>query len=140
MGKSRYASLVKLKKRDLDTAERDLIAANNRVAAASAQLDAAYETLRLLNLPQEGSVRELFQSNALIQMQHETIENAKAVLNNALSAQQHQRELYNRARADHEKFKYLEVEEQNAQIRKLKDQEAKILDEIGTMMHKREKK
>ncbi len=48
------------------------------------------------------------------------------------------RERFKASMIDFEKFKYLEVQEMNTQLKLLKDQEAKMLDEIGTMTYKRE--
>ena len=75
----------------------------------------------------------------MIQMQHDVIEQCKMRLENAFAKQRQCREAFNEAMGEFEKFKYLEVQEQNLRIKKLKDQEAKILDEIGTMLHKRER-
>lgn len=140
MGKSRYEPLVKLKKKSFDEAERALLSANNEAAAAAARLESAYETLSHLSLPLQGSIRELSQANMMIQTQHSVIEDCKEDLIQATQKQQQMRDLYNRVMTDFEKFKYLEVQEMNAKIKKLKVQEAKMLDEIGTMTYKREKK
>ncbi len=140
MGKSRYEPLVKLKKKSLDEAERDLIAANNETAAAAEELQRAYETLRTLSLPVEGSIRELSQANMMIQTQHKTILWCNEALEKARNRQHQKREIFNRSMIEFEKFNYLEVQETNAKLKQLKDQEAKMLDEIGTMTHKREKK
>ena len=138
MGKSRYAPLVKLKKKSLDRAEHSLISANNEVSGAAERLDRAYETLSALTLPQHGSVAELFQANHLIQTQHTIIEDSKEALDNARERQEKARNAFNQARIDYEKFKYLEVQEMNLKIKKIKEGDAKQLDEIGTMMFKRE--
>ena len=140
MAKSRYGPLVKLKKKELDEAERDVVAANNQVAAASTKLENAYETLRQLSLPTQGSIQELSQANMMIQMQHFAIEQCKEALESAISKQRRMREAFNKAMADFDKFNYLEVEEHKVRLQKLKDQEAKMMDEIGTIMYKREKK
>lgn len=140
MGKSRYEPLVKLKKKSLDEAERTLVAANNAAAAASEELDSAYEILASCSLPVSGSIRELAQVNTIIQLQHAVIERCKETLASAMHKQQQMRGDFERARIEFEKFKYLEVQEMNARIVKAKAQEAKFLDEIGTMTHKRGKK
>lgn len=140
MGKSRYASLVKLKKKGLDEAERELIAANHDVSSAEERLVEAYELLRTFSPPQQGSIRELSQANMMIQSQHLAIGRCKDALEHAQQRQQQKKELYNRSMIEYEKFNYLEVQELNVRIKKLKDEEAKILDEIGTMTYKRETK
>ncbi len=138
MGKSRYGSLVKLKKKSMDEAERALIAANNEVAFASDRLNTAYETLSTLSLPSHGSIQQLTQANLMIQAQHTTIEECKEILERTQREQQERREQFERARIDYEKFNYLEIEEIKERIKKIKGQEAKMLDEIGVMSFKRE--
>jgi flagellar export protein FliJ len=140
MGKSRYEPLVKLKKKGLDEAERALLSANNEAAVATEELAFAYETLASFSLPSHGSIRELAQVNTIIQLQHTVIDHCKERVAEAVRKQQQLREYFERSRIEFEKFKYLEVQEMNARIRKAKEQEAKFLDEIGTMTHKREKK
>ena len=138
MGKSRYAPLVKLKKKSLDTAERALIGANNALSSASDKLNRAYEELSHMTLPTKGSMGEFTQATAMIHAQHQSIEEYQQALQRAEEHQVQMREHFKAARIDHEKFKYLEVQEMNAQLKLLKDQEAKMLDEIGTMIYKRE--
>ncbi len=140
MGPSRYASLVKLKKKSLEEAERDLLGANNDVNAAAQRLEDAYEVLRALSLPAQGSIRELSQANSMIQTQHRMIDQHQEVLETARRRQHAMRELFESSRTEYEKFSYLEVQEHKERLKKLKEQEAKMLDEIGTIMHKREKR
>ncbi|MDD2782425.1 flagellar export protein FliJ [Sulfuricurvum sp.] len=136
--KSKYEPLVKLKKKALDTAERALIGANNALSSASDKLNRAYEELSKMALPAKGSVGEFTQATAMIHAQHQSIEEAQQVLQTAEQRQIQMRERFKEAMVDFEKFKYLEVQEMNAQLKELKEQEAKMLDEIGTMTYKRE--
>lgn len=138
MGKSRYAPLVKLKKKSLDTAERALIGANNTLSSASDKLNRAYEELSRMTLPTKGSVGEFTQATAMIHAQHQSIEECQQALQAAQQRQIQMRERFQAARIDFEKFKYLEVQEMNQHLKQLKEQEAKMLDEIGTMTYKKE--
>jgi len=138
MSKSRYEPLVKLKKKSLDNAERALIAANNELSSASDKLSHAYESLSSMKLPLQGSVGELTQATAMIHAQHLSIERCQQSLQAAEQKQIAMRENYKKAMIDFEKFKYLEVQEMNAKIKVMKNQEDKMLDEIGTMTYKRE--
>jgi flagellar export protein FliJ len=138
MSKSRYEPLVKLKKKALDSAERALIGANNALSSASDKLNQAYEELSKMKLPTHGSVGEFTQVASMIHTQHQTIEQAQQSLQLAQERQRQMRERFKAAMIDFEKFKYLEVQEMNRQLKHIKTQEAKILDEIGTMTYKRE--
>jgi len=136
--KSKYAPLVKLKKKDLDRAEQNLIAANNALANASGALDRAYKTLSTLSLPIKGSVSELTQSQMMIHAQHQTIEQCREWLTFAEDQQLQMQQAFKAAMIDYEKFKYLELQEAQAYMVKIKKEEAKMLDEIGVMTYKRE--
>ena len=136
--KSKYTPLVKLKKRDLDHAERDLVSANSTLALASMALDNAYILLQSLGLPTSGTVSEFTQSQMLIQAQHYEIEQCA---HNLVKAQQNLSQMQQRfknAMIEYEKFKYLELQETQAYSVKIKKEEAKMLDEIGVMTYKRE--
>ena len=136
--KSKYTPLVKLKKRDLDHAERDLVSANSTLTLASIALDNAYLLLQSLGLPTRGTVSEFTQSQILIQAQHYEIEQCA---HNLVTAQQNLSQMQQRfknAMIEYEKFKYLELQETQAHSVKIKKEEAKILDEIGVMTYKRE--
>jgi len=138
MSKSRYAPLVKLKKKSLDTAERALIAANNALSSATDKLSKAYEELSRMGLPTRGAIGEFTQGAAMIHAQHLTIEECQNALQSAQQRQYQMRERFKAAMMDYEKFKYLEVQEMKLHLKNLKAQEAKMLDEIGTMSYKRE--
>lgn len=138
MSKSRYEPLVKLKKKSLDSAERALISANNALTSATDNLSRAYQELSLMTLPTHGSIGEFTQASVMINAQHLTIEQCQNALQVAQQHQYQMRERFKAARIDFEKFKYLEVQEMNAHLKQLKAQEAKMLDDIGTMMYKKE--
>ena len=138
MSKSHYAPLVKLKKKSLDTAERALIAANNALSSATDKLSQAYEELSRMGLPTHGAIGEFTQAAAMIHAQHLTIEECQNALQSAQQRQYQMRERFKAAMMDYEKFKYLEVQEMKLHLKNLKAQEAKMLDEIGTMSYKRE--
>jgi len=138
MSQSRYEPLVKLKKKSLDSAERALIGANNELASATDKLKFSYEELSRMTLPTQGSVGEFTQATAMIHAQHQTIEHYQNKVETAKYNQHQMRERYKAAMIDFEKFKYLEIQEMNARLKHLKAQEAKMLDEIGTMIYKKE--
>ncbi|MDD5717195.1 MAG: flagellar export protein FliJ [Sulfuricurvum sp.] len=138
MGISRYTPLVKLKKKSLDNAERALIAANNELSSASDKLNHAYNELSRMSLPTQGTLGEFTQVASIIHAQHRSIEEFKFHLENARQKQNLMRERFKTAMIDFEKFKYLEVQELETQLKRAKLDEAKTLDEIATLSYKRE--
>lgn len=137
---TRYSPLVRLKKKSLDEAERQLVTVNNEAAAAAEKLKKAYSFLSTLSLPEYGTAGSLRQAQMMIQAQHNVIEQCTQMMKILQEKQEAVRKKFQNERIEYEKFKYLEVEEVNAHIKKMKTIDAKLLDEIGTMIHKREKK
>lgn len=135
--KSRYEPLVKLKKQALDKAEQALMSANNEVALSDAALDNAYSQLSLLISPQNGSIGELIQAQMIAQAQHREIESCRLRANQARINQDRARETFRFSRIEFEKFNYLELQEIETMVAKVKYEEAKMLDEIGTMTYKK---
>lgn len=135
--KSRYEPLVKLKKQALDKAEQALMNANNELTLSNAALDNAYSQLSFLISPQHGSIGELFQAQMIAQAQHREIESCRLRVNQAHMNQDKAREAFRFSRIEFEKFNYLEVQEIEMMVAKVKYEEAKMLDEIGTMTYKK---
>lgn len=136
--KSKYTPLVKLKKRELDHAEQNLMSANNTFMQASSELENAYALLSTLELPTSGSMGELIQSQAMIQAQHYEIEQCANTLVKAQQRQLQMQHQFKSAMIEYEKFNYLEIQETQAHSAKIKKEEAKMLDEIGVITYKRE--
>ena len=135
--KSRYEPLVKLKKQALDKAEQALMNAKNELTLSNAALDNAYSQLSFLISPQHGSIGELFQAQMIAQAQHREIESCRLRVNQAHMNQDKAREAFRFSRIEFEKFNYLEVQEIKKIGEKAKYEEAKMLDEIGTMTYKK---
>lgn len=136
--KSKYTPLVKLKKKALDQSESALIKANTHATESEAALERAYEELSLLTFPTHGSIGEFTQSQMILQAQHREIELGRLRLEQALAHQNKMRDAFQAARIEYEKFNYLELQEAKAHMAKIKKEEAKMLDEIGTMTYKKE--
>lgn len=140
MPKSRYSALVKLKKRALDSAEQALVAANNRCSSISSKLHNLYEELYAMTLPTSGTAGELLYTNSLIRAQKQNIAHHQHLLEDAKIAQEKERELFTKARVEHEKFNYLELQEIEQWIKEQKIAESKMLDEVGILIHKKGEK
>lgn len=135
--KSRYEPLVKLKKKALDKAEQQLMNANTEVALSDAVLLTAYAELSSLESPLNGPIGELLQAQMMLQAQHREIEACRLRLERARINQHTAREAFRFSRIEFEKFNYLELQEVEAMMAKVKQEEAKMLDEIGTMTYKK---
>jgi len=136
MAESRYAPLVKLKKKGLDEAERNLTHSNAEVENAQKALDMAYGALEDISIPQSGLISELRQGHIYLESRHNDIENCKKRLVQAMHQQILDREMFKKAMIEYEKFNYLEVQEVEKRIAKIKRDEQKFLDDVGTMTYK----
>lgn len=135
--KSRYEPLVKLKKKGLDKAEQLLMTANAEVTLSDAVLLNAYAELSSLESPTNGPIGELLQAQMILQAQHREIQSCRLRAERARVNQHSAREAFRLSRIEFEKFNYLELQEVEAMIAKVKYEEAKMLDEIGTMTYKK---
>ena len=135
--KSRYEPLVKLKKQALDKAEQVLVRANHEVTLSDTALHDAYAQLSSLDSPLNGSIGELFQAQMIVQAQHREIEACRLRIERARINQNSAREAFRFARIEFEKFNYLELQEVEIMMKKVKYEEAKMLDEIGTMTYQK---
>ncbi|MDP3265918.1 MAG: flagellar export protein FliJ [Sulfuricurvum sp.] len=135
--KSRYEPLVKLKKKALDKAEQQLMNANTEVTLSDAVLLNAYAELSSLESPLNGPIGELLQAQMMLQAQHREIEACRLRVERARINQNTAREAFRFSRIEFEKFNYLELQELEAMMATVKYQEAKMLDEIGTMTYKK---
>lgn len=136
--KSRYEPLVKLKKQALDKAEQQLLNANSEVTLSDTALKNAYAGLSSFESPLNGPIGELLQAQMMLQAQHREIETCRLRVERAVLNQHAAREAFRLSRIEFEKFNYLELQEVEAMMAKVKYDEAKMLDEIGTMTFKKE--
>lgn len=136
--KSKYSPLTKLKKKELDKCEQDVIRANLGFQNATMALDDAYVLLSTLSLPTMGSMGELLQTQSIIAAQHETIVQCTQGLALAKAHQLQTQRQFKKAMIEYEKFNYLQTQELEAYKARIKKEEAKMLDEIGVMTYKSE--
>jgi len=134
--KTKFDSLVKLKKVKIDEVENEMSKLNQSIFKAKEELKKIKEEFSEFQYPTSGNFA-LLQQFKLLQ---------KALLNQLNQQQinvnmlenQHQN-LMNKLKEvnlEYEKFKYLQGEEIKKYLKKLKEQEAKDMDEIALMLYK----
>ena len=138
--KTRFSSLVTLKKSTMDKSERVVQGANADLNSAAVALEISYNALESIDSPLKGQMSQMLASRTLLESQrgliqhnHEWVEFAKNQLHSA-------KEQLKLDMIEHEKFKYLELEEIKKMIKEIQLQEAKELDEVALMTHARKKK
>ena len=139
--KTRYSSLVTVKKNVMQKSERAVQSANATLNNAQIALQLSRDTLPQLSSPTQGSMSEMLASRALIDVQHAEIEHNKEWVAFATSQVEAAKEQLKRDMIEYEKYKYLEYQEQQKIQKAQQRKEAKDLDEVAliTFAQKHEK-
>ncbi len=137
---SKYSSVVKVKKQELDKAETNLLKAKQRQKANEEALSKANAEYLSLKMPVQGNTELLKQSLEFKSIAQNVKEAAKEKVK--LSAQEivHYQHLYKNAHLAYEKIKYLESQELKELQKKLEKAEQKSLDDIAVSKYFRERK
>jgi flagellar export protein FliJ len=137
--KTRFSSLVTLKKNTLDKSERVVQRANADLKNASEALGTSYASLDDIAPPQSGNIRELLASRSLASSQREIISHNKQWVEYCQNQLHQAKEQFKLDMMEHEKFKYLDLQEKNKILKELKQKESKELDEIASITFSRKK-
>lgn len=130
--KSKYNSVVKVKKQQLDKAESNLNQAKQRQLENERLLELSRKECENLSvLPQSGSISELRTNLLMRQVGREAISRAKEKVELSKKEMMHYQFLYKKAHLDYEKMKVLEAEEIKQKKKELAKIEEKFLNEIA---------
>jgi len=132
--KSQFSKIAKIRKQKRDTIERELMKSQNKERLFTHKIASLYNDIAAIQIPKEGAI-------SLLRM----IGEQKMVLNREkkyceqelLAAKQHSKQLhiaYKKAHIEYEKFKYLEEQELQVMMEKIKKQEQLYLDEVSTLL------
>jgi len=134
--KTKFDSIVKLKKMEVDKIQREIIKQNSLIAKAEKELESLKEELNSIQYPKSGNFSLITQiktlQNALLQQIKLKNDEIQFLRNqkNLLSGQLKEKEL------EYEKMKYLQGEEIKKIVKKIKKEEEKSMDEIALMLFK----
>ena len=132
--KSKFSKIAKIRKQKREVIERELLRSQNKEKMLNHKITSLYEEIISIKMPQNGAVSLL----SLVGEQ-------KKILNRDKKHYEHELQLttvatqklqveYQKAHIEYEKIKYLEEQELQALIDKMKQQEQLYLDEISTML------
>ena len=138
--KTRYTSLVTLKKSTMQKSERVLQSANADLNSAVMTLQLSYDSLKDVDTPQNGLMLDMLASRTLLESQRGLIQHNKEWVNFAKTQVTQAKEQLKSDMIEYEKFNYLELEEIKKKLKEIKIQEAKDLDEVALMTHFQKKK
>ena len=135
--KTRFSPLVTLKKSTMQKSERVLQGANADLNSATMALQLSYSSLNDVESPQSGTMSDMLASRTLLDSQRGMITHNKEWVEFARNQVDQAKEQLKSDMIEHEKFKYLELEEIKKVLEQKRVQEAKDLDEIALMTHSR---
>jgi len=133
--KTRYSSLVTLKKSAVQASEQALQSANATLNTATMELQLAYNLLDTIKPPQTGSISELTSSRTLMESQRGVIKHNQEWIRFAKEQVELAKVKLKADMIEYEKFHYLELEEIKKKLKEIKIQEAKDLDEVALMTY-----
>ncbi len=133
--KTKFTPLVKLKKSTMDKSERVVQKANADLNSAAMALEISYKSLQEIDSPLSGSMSEFLASRTLLTSGRGLIQHNQEWVGFAKNQVSQAKETLKLDMIEHEKFKYLELQEINKKIKEIKLQEMKELDEVALMTH-----
>lgn len=133
--KTRFSPLVKLKKNTMQKSEQVVQRANADLNSAATALEISYQSIQEITPPQSGSMKEFLASRSLLSSGRGVIRHNQEWLNYAKNQVKQAKEKLKLDMIEHEKFKYLELQEINKEMKKIKLQEMKDLDEVTLMTY-----
>jgi len=138
--KTRFTPLVKLKKTAMDKSEGLVQRANVDLNSARVALDKSYQTLNDIISPLQGNMKDFLASRELINSARNFVKHNQEWVVYAQNQVNQAKEKLKLDIIEHEKFKYLELQEIEKELKRLKIQEMKDLDEVALMTHNKKEK
>ncbi|MDD2905011.1 MAG: flagellar export protein FliJ [Sulfurimonas sp.] len=132
---TRFSSLVALKKNKMEQSERLVQRANADLNTASSQLQASYNSLEDVSIPDTGNISAFLASRELLSTARRSIQHNQKWVEFTKEQVHLAREKLKSDMIEHEKFKHLELVEIKKILLEQKRQEAKDLDEVALMTY-----
>ena len=136
--KTKFDSVVKVKKQQVERIENDIRKINKSILELNREIEEFKDSLLLFTLPKTGTfnkIKQIKESQNIIKNQIQNLENQIVILQNRKN------ELLNelkKANIDYEKMKYLQNEEIKKALKELKLKESREMDEIAILLRKRD--
>ncbi len=135
--KTRFSSLVTLKKSTMKKSERVVQSANADLNSAVVALEISKKSLNSIDTPESGFMSEFLASRRLLDSGRDLIKHNQEWVIYSKNQVFQAKEQLKLDMVEYEKFKYLDLQEIKKIIKKQKMLEAKELDEVALMTHAR---
>lgn len=132
--KSQFSKIAKIRKQKRDAIERELMKSQNKERMLNHKITTLYEEIAAVQMPKEGLVSALLmvgEQKSILNREKKRCEQELFVVQRTTKQLQSE---YQRAHVEYEKIKYLEEQELQAMMDKIKREEQLYLDEISTML------
>ena len=132
--KSQFSKIAKIRKQKRDAIERELMKSQNKERLLTHKIASLYDDIAAVQMPKEGLVTLLLMVNeqkSILNREKKRCEQELFVVQRNTKKLQGE---YQKAHVEYEKIKYLEEQELQAMMDKLKREEQLYLDEISTML------
>ena len=132
--KSQFSKIAKIRKQKRDAIERELMKSQNKERLLTHKIASLYDDIAAVQMPKEGLVTLLLMVNeqkSILNRKKKRYEQELFVVERNTKRLQGE---YQKAHVEYEKIKYLEEQELQAMMDKLKREEQLYLDEISTML------
>ena len=137
--KTRFSSLVTLKKSTMQKSERVVQSANADLNSAVMALEISKNSVNTIDTPESGMMSDFLASRRLLDSARDLIKHNKEWVTYSKTQVSLAKEQLKIDMVEYEKFKYLDLQEIKKIIKKQKMLEAKELDEVALMTHTRNK-
>jgi len=135
--KTKFDSVVKLKKQTLDNIERNLQKINSSIQSLKNKIEELESSLLSFTFPKEGHFAELNQIKHQQNILRNEINNLKNQISILEGRKKELLEELKKANIEYEKMKYLQAEEIKKTLKEKKLKEARDMDEIAILLRGR---
>jgi len=132
--KSQFSKIAKIRKQKRDAVERELMKSQNKERMLHHKIDSIYGEIAAIQIPKEGMISALLmvgEQKSILSREKKRCEQELFVVQRNTKKLQLE---YQKAHVEYEKIKYLEEQELQAIMEKIKREEQLYLDEISTML------
>lgn len=132
--KSQFSKIAKIRKQKRDAIERELMKSQNKERLLTHKIASLYDDIAAVQMPKEGLITVLLMVNeqkSILNREKKRCEQELFVVQRNTKKLQLD---YQKAHVEYEKIKYLEEQELQAIMDKIKREEQLYLDEISTML------
>lgn len=138
--KTKFSSIVALRKRDMQECERSIMQNENKIASKKMQLSELEDELHHLCMPQNGTFYAFRAYEDGKRMLLFRIDEAKRELDALFANKNLLQTQYQKCHIEYEKVSFLDKKAQETLLKKLKLAEKKEIDDIAIMLYNKEGK